>query len=59
MIRHGEASRVSSVFFLTPGVTAVFGLLLFGQPLTSSMIAGLAVAATGVALVSRTAKIRA
>lgn len=59
MIRHGEASRVSSVFFLTPGVTAIFALLLFAQPLTPPMIAGLAISAAGVALVSRAAKIKA
>lgn len=58
MIRHGEASRVASVFFLTPGVTAIFALLLFGQPLTTQMVAGLAVSATGVALVSRAAKMK-
>jgi drug/metabolite transporter (DMT)-like permease len=59
MIRHGEASRVASVFFLTPGVTAVFALIIFGQPLAPAMVAGLAISATGVALVSRAAKIRA
>ena len=53
MIRHGEASRVSSLFFLTPPVTAVMAFLLFGERLPLLALAGLAVSATGVALVSR------
>jgi len=53
MIRHGEASRVASLFFLTPPVTAVMALLLFGEPLGAMAAAGLAVAALGVALVVR------
>lgn len=53
MIRHGEASRVASLFFLTPPVTAVMALVLFDEPLGAMAIAGLAVAALGVALVVR------
>ena len=53
MIRHGEASRVSSLFFLTPPVTAVMAWLLFGEELPVAALAGLAVSAAGVALVTR------
>jgi drug/metabolite transporter (DMT)-like permease len=53
MIRHGEASRVSSLFFLTPPVTAVMAFLLFGEELPAAALAGLAVSAAGVALVTR------
>jgi len=53
MIRHGEASRVSSLFFLTPPVTAVMAFLLFDERLPLTALAGLLLAATGVALVSR------
>jgi drug/metabolite transporter (DMT)-like permease len=53
LIRHGEASRVSSLFFLTPPVTAVMGFFLFGERLGPLALAGLAVSATGVALVTR------
>ena len=53
MIRHGEASRVSSLFFLTPPVTAVMAWLLFGEELPALALAGLAVSAAGVALVTR------
>lgn len=57
MIRHGEASRVASLFFLTPPVTAVMAWLLFDESLPAVALAGLAVSAAGVALV--TAKPRA
>jgi drug/metabolite transporter (DMT)-like permease len=53
MIRHGEASRVASLFFLTPPVTAVMAFLLFGEKLPAVALAGLAVSAAGVALVTR------
>ncbi|MDH5263128.1 MAG: DMT family transporter [Betaproteobacteria bacterium] len=53
MIRHGEASRVASLFFLTPPVTAVMAFLLCGESLPGVALAGLAVAAVGVALVTR------
>jgi drug/metabolite transporter (DMT)-like permease len=53
MIRHGEASRVASLFFLTPPVTAVMAFLLFGETLPAVALAGLAVSAVGVALVTR------
>ena len=53
MIRHGEASRVASLFFLTPPVTAVMAFLLFGEELPAAALAGLAVSAAGVALVTR------
>jgi drug/metabolite transporter (DMT)-like permease len=56
MIRHGEASRVSSLFFLTPPVTAVMAFLLFDERLPLLALVGLAVSAAGVALVSRRAR---
>ena len=56
MIRHGEASRVSSLFFLTPPVTAVMAFLLFDERLPLLALAGLALSAAGVALVSRGAR---
>lgn len=56
MIRHGEASRVSSLFFLTPPVTAVMAWLLFDELLPALAVAGLAVSTAGVALVTRGAR---
>ena len=53
MIRLGAASKVASLFFLTPAVTAVMAWILFGETLSLLAIAGLAVTAMGVALVMR------
>ncbi len=53
MIRRGAASKVASLFFLTPSVTALLAWLLFGEMLTPWAIAGMVVTAAGVALVMR------
>ena len=53
LIRRGAASKVASLFFLTPSVTAVMAYLLFGEALRWPAIAGLLVTAAGVALVMR------
>lgn len=48
LIRHGAASRVSSLFYLTPAVTAVIAYLLFDETLSPVALVGMAVAAAGV-----------
>ena len=53
LIRHGAATKVASLFFLTPAVTAVMAYVLFDEALTLLAIGGLVVSACGVALVSR------
>ena len=53
LIRRGAASKVASLFFLTPSVTAVMAYALFGEALRWPAIAGLLVTAAGVALVMR------
>ncbi|MBL8520106.1 MAG: DMT family transporter [Betaproteobacteria bacterium] len=53
MIRRGAASKVASLFFLTPSVTAVLAWLLFNETLPGLAIAGMAITAVGVALVTR------
>ena len=53
LIRRGAASKVASLFFLTPSVTAVMAYALFGESLRWPAIAGLLVTAAGVALVMR------
>jgi drug/metabolite transporter (DMT)-like permease len=55
LIRRGAASKVASLFFLTPSMTAVMAFVLFGETLGLLAIAGLLVTATGVALVMRSA----
>ncbi len=52
LIRHGEASRVASLFFLTPPTTAVMAFLFFDERLAPLALAGLATSALGVALVT-------
>ena len=49
MMRRGEASRVSALFYLVPSVTALMGLLI-GQTLSLLAVAGFVVAGLGVFL---------
>ncbi|WMD23273.1 DMT family transporter [Achromobacter seleniivolatilans] len=56
MIRHGEASRVSALFFLVPPCTAVFALAVLGEPIPPLAWPGMALAALGILLVTRTAR---
>ncbi|MCC5859100.1 MAG: DMT family transporter [Ectothiorhodospiraceae bacterium] len=51
LIRRGEASRVASLFYLVPPVTAVEAWILFGERLGPLALIGIGVAVTGVALV--------
>ena len=53
LIKHGEAARVSSLFYLVPPVTAIEAWLLFGEPLGWLKVAGIALVALGVWLVMR------
>ncbi|MGI9507605.1 MAG: DMT family transporter [Geminicoccaceae bacterium] len=51
MIRRGEASRVSSLFFLVPPMAALLAYLVLNEPLGTTVLVGMAVTAIGVALV--------
>jgi len=51
MIRRGAASRVTSLFFLVPPVATLLGYLVLDEPVGPVALAGMAVAAAGVALV--------
>ncbi|MGK0169255.1 MAG: drug/metabolite transporter (DMT)-like permease [Gammaproteobacteria bacterium] len=51
MIRRGEASRVSSLFFLVPPGATLLGYLVLDEPVGLLVLCGMAVAALGVALV--------
>lgn len=55
LIRRGAASRVASLFYLVPPVTALFAWILFGETLGPLALAGMAIAVAGVALVNRPA----
>ncbi|CAN5153493.1 DMT family transporter [soil metagenome] len=52
LIRHGDVSRVSGLIFLVPGVAAAMAFVLFGESLTLVQIAGMAVCAAAVMLVT-------
>lgn len=53
MIRAGEVARVSSLFYLVPPLSALFAWPLLGEAMPPLSWAGMALAAIGVALVSR------
>lgn len=53
MIRRGEVSRVSALFFLVPPMAALIGWVLLGEQMPPLAWVGLALAAAGVALASR------
>jgi drug/metabolite transporter (DMT)-like permease len=53
LIRHGGVARVSSLIFLVPGVSALMAYALFGETLTFVQIAGMAVCAGAVLVVTR------
>jgi drug/metabolite transporter (DMT)-like permease len=50
MIRDGEMSKVASLFYLVPAVTAVMAWVLFGEHLDMLQIAGMAITTLGVGL---------
>ena len=51
ILQHGEASRVSAYFFLTPVFGLLLGAVLLGEPLTAMDGIALVVIATGLSLV--------
>jgi drug/metabolite transporter (DMT)-like permease len=53
LIEHGEATRVSSLFYLTPLTTAAMAYAIFGETLTAKAMAGMVIGIAGVALVVR------
>lgn len=53
MIRAGEVSRVSSLFYLVPAMSALFAWPLLGEAMPPLAWVGLGLAGAGVALVSR------
>ena len=53
LIEHGEATRVASLFYLTPLTTAVMAYSLFGEKLGTLALIGMLIGITGVALATR------
>lgn len=50
MIRDGAMSKIASLFYLVPAVTAVIAWALFGEELTPVQLVGMAIATLGVGL---------
>ena len=53
LLRRGAASRIGSLFYLVPPMTAFMAYLLFGETLGATALLGMAVTALAVALVNR------
>ena len=53
MLRIGRASKVTSIFYLTPAVTAIMGFMMFGETLGALAIGGIVLAGAGVALINK------
>lgn len=53
IIRHGDVSKVASLLYLVPPVTAILAYFMFDEQLNAIQIAGIAVTTLGVALVNR------
>jgi drug/metabolite transporter (DMT)-like permease len=53
LVQRGAALTVSSVMYLVPPTTALMAWLLFSEPITPLIIAGIALTAFGVSLVLR------
>jgi drug/metabolite transporter (DMT)-like permease len=58
MIRRGEVSRVSALFFLVPPMAALIGWIVLGEQMPPLAWVGLALAAAGVALATRANALR-
>lgn len=59
MIRAGEVSRVSALFYLVPAFSALFAWPLLGEAMPPLAWVGMALAGAGVALVSRKPVVKA
>lgn len=53
LIRRGAVAGVASLFYLVPPVVAVLAFALFGEQLSALQVAGMALAAAGVAVAGR------
>lgn len=54
LLQRTDAASVSSLFFLTPALSAIEAAILFGERLAVTSVIGLVIAAGGVALATRT-----
>jgi drug/metabolite transporter (DMT)-like permease len=53
MMRKNEASKVASLFYLTPGVTVLMGYVVLGEAIGLTSLAGFAITGGAVYLCTR------
>ena len=53
LLRSNQATKVASLFYLTPPTVAVMAYFMFDERLTAMALAGMAVTVVGVAMVVR------
>jgi drug/metabolite transporter (DMT)-like permease len=58
MIRNGEATRVTSLMYLTPPTTALMAWVLFGEPITWMIVLGIGITMVAVVLVNRSQQVK-
>jgi drug/metabolite transporter (DMT)-like permease len=58
LIQRGAATTVTSLMYLVPPSTALMAWVLFGEPITVLIVAGMALTAAGVSLVVRPSRAR-
>jgi len=58
-LRKSSPTRVTSVLYLSPPVTMIWAWLMFGEPLSWAMAAGLVVSLAGIVIVARSPAIAA
>ncbi len=54
LLRHGNATKVSTMMYLTPPTTALMAWLLFNEPLSAMILLGTLVTMVGVLIVNQT-----
>lgn len=53
LIKRGAVAQVAALLYLVPGVSALMAWAMFGEALTALQVAGLAIAALGVAVANK------
>ena len=56
-LRHTSAARVTAVLYLSPPITMVWAWLMFDEPLSWEMAAGLVISLVGIVIFARTGKL--
>ena len=54
LLRSGDATKVTSVMYLTPPTTALMAWVLFDEPLTILILLGTVISMLGVLIVNQT-----